>query len=88
MTKQPTPMELMAAGYKAAQPQQDAARKEKLACEFRPNERMEKLIDLRTRDRAAYDRIVDPTTMMALGQYQLGRDAAGYGGDDDGDTAA
>jgi hypothetical protein len=88
MTKQPTPMERMAAGYKATQPRQDAARKEELAREFRPNERMEKLIDLRTRDRSAYDRIVDPTMMMALGHYQLGRDAAGYGGDDDGDDAA
>ncbi len=88
MTDKPTPMERMAAGYKAAQPRQDAARKEKLAREFRPNERMEKLIDLRKRDRGSYDRIVDPTTMMALGHYQLGRDAAGYGGDDDGDTAA
>ena len=82
-TKPPTPLERMTTGY--ASRDYDQQRKEKLAAIFRPNDRMERLIEMRAKDPAILDRF-DSSTRIELGLYQQQRDAANY--EPEGDDAA
>ncbi len=88
-TEKPIPIETMTQGYAASTRDLDAARKAKIAREFRPSPRVEQLLVLRDRDPAAFARM-GTTVQISVGHYELGRTAAGYTpeGDDHGDEAA
>ena len=86
MTTKPTPMDLLAAGYAAKEHDHDATRRAEMARLFRPDERMERLLTIQETDPAAFDRF-GPTTLISVGHYKQQRDAAGYGGNDEGNDA-
>ncbi len=87
MTKTgPTPMERMSAAHAANADNQAKERKAELVALFKPDERLEKLLRIRTSDSALFATF-GPTVRISLGMYVQQREAAGYTGDD-GDDAA
>ena len=74
-TPRPHPTETLATGYAAGEDPKAAEKQAELAARFRTDDRLERLIALRSSDPPLFASIATPTLRMELGLYEAAKAA-------------